>query len=125
LHDLKQKLAQLEREIEYTQTQWQKERALVEQIKQRQQDITAHNTQEEITALREELSNVQGQNPLVFERVNAQIINEIISDWTGIPVGNMVNDEIKQILSLESKLAERVMGQDSALHQLVQGLKHK
>ncbi|WP_422614535.1 type VI secretion system ATPase TssH [Acinetobacter johnsonii] len=123
LHDLQQKLAQLECEVEHTQTQWQKERALVEQIKQRQQDTTAHNAQEEIAALREELSNVQGQNPLVFERVNAQIINEIISDWTGIPVGNMVNDEIKQILSLESKLAERVMGQDSALHQLVQGIK--
>ncbi|MFN4187171.1 MAG: type VI secretion system ATPase TssH, partial [Acinetobacter johnsonii] len=123
LHDLKQKLAQLECEIEHTQTQWQKERALVEQIKQRQQDTTANNSQEEIAALREELSNVQGQHPLVFERVNAQIINEIISDWTGIPVGNMVNDEIKQILSLESKLAERVMGQDSALHQLVQGIK--
>ena len=123
LHDLKQKLVQLECEIEHTQTQWQKERALVEQIKQRQQDTTAHNDQKGIAALREELSNVQGQNPLVFERVNAQIINEIISDWTGIPVGNMVNDEIKQILSLESKLAERVMGQDSALHQLVQGIK--
>ena len=120
---MKQKLAQLECEIEYTQTLWQKERALVEQIKQRQQDTTAHNDQKEIAVLREELSNVQGQNPLVFERVNAQIINEIISDWTGIPVGNMVNDEIKQILSLESKLAERVMGQDSALHQLVQGIK--
>lgn len=123
LHDLKQKLVQLECEIEHTQAQWQKERVLVEQIKQLQQDTTANNAQEEITALREELSNVQGQNPLVFERVNAQIINEIISDWTGIPVGNMVNDEIKQILSLESKLAERVMGQDSALHQLVQGIK--
>ncbi|MGF2878839.1 type VI secretion system ATPase TssH [Acinetobacter johnsonii] len=123
LHNLKQKLAQLECEIEHTQTQWQKERMFVEQIKQLQQDTTAHNAQEEIAALREELSNVQGQNPLVFERVNAQIINEIISDWTGIPVGNMVNDEIKQILSLESKLAERVMGQDSALHQLVQGIK--
>lgn len=123
LHDLKQKLAQLECEIEYTQTQWQKERALVEQIKQRQQDTTVNNAQKEIAVLREELSTVQGQNPLVFERVNAQIINEIISDWTGIPVGNMVNNEIKQILSLESKLAERVMGQDSALHQLVQGIK--
>ena len=122
-HNLKQKLAQLECEIEHTQTQWQKERMFVEQIKQLQQDTTAHNAQEEIAALREELSNIQGQNPLVFERVNAQIINEIISDWTGIPVGNMVNDEIKQILSLESKLAERVMGQDSALHQLVQGIK--
>ncbi|MFH7185355.1 hypothetical protein ACHWGF_28155, partial [Klebsiella pneumoniae] len=56
-------------------------------------------------------------------RVNSQIINEIISDWTGIPVGKMVNDEIKQILTLEDKLGERVMGQDYALTQLVQGIK--
>ncbi len=60
---------------------------------------------------------------LVFERVNAQIINEIISDWTGIPVGKMVNDEIQQILKLEAQLEQRVMGQDYALHQLVQGIK--
>ena len=59
----------------------------------------------------------------MYERVNAQIINQIISDWTGIPIGNMVNDEIKQILSLEDKLSERVMGQDYALSQLVQGIK--
>nr|MBP8206504.1 AAA family ATPase [Acinetobacter sp.] len=71
----------------------------------------------------DELTQFQGQFPLVFERVNAQIINEIISDWTGIPVGKMVNDEIKQILSLEEKLEQRVMGQDYALHQLVQGIK--
>ncbi len=57
------------------------------------------------------MTNLQGQTPLVFERVNAQIINEIISDWTGIPVGKMVNDEIKQILKLEAQLEQRVMGQ--------------
>ena len=73
--------------------------------------------------LRSQLQQLQGQHPLVFERVNAQIINEIISDWTGIPVGKMINDEIKQVLTLEDKLSERVMGQDYALHQLVQGIK--
>lgn len=66
---------------------------------------------------------MQGASPLVYERVNAQMINEIISDWTGIPVGKMVNDEIKQILSLEDRLAQRVMGQDDAMHQLVKGIK--
>lgn len=76
-----------------------------------------------ITALRQQLADIQGTFPLVYERVNAQIINEIISDWTGIPVGKMVNNEIKQILTLEGKLAERIMGQDYALQQLVQGIK--
>ncbi|MCU7226108.1 AAA family ATPase, partial [Acinetobacter bohemicus] len=48
---------------------------------------------------------------------------EIISDWTGIPVGKMLNDDILQILDLQNKLSERVMGQDHALEQLVQGIK--
>lgn len=74
-------------------------------------------------ALRQQLSALQGSSPLVFERVNASIINEIISDWTGIPVGKMVNDDIKHILNLEEKLSQRVMGQAYALHQLVQGIK--
>lgn len=60
---------------------------------------------------------------MVFERVNTSIIHEIISDWTGIPVGKMVNDEIRQVLQLEDRLAQRVMGQDYALQQLVQGIK--
>ncbi|MFX5784865.1 type VI secretion system ATPase TssH, partial [Acinetobacter baumannii] len=78
---------------------------------------------DQINLIRKDLADIQGQQPLVFERVNSQIINEIISDWTGIPVGKMVNDEIKQILTLEDKLGERVMGQDYALTQLVQGIK--
>lgn len=96
--------------------------SLVQQIQALQQS-TDQETQPTITELRHELSQLQGQNPLVFDRVNAQIIHEIISDWTGIPVGNMVSDEIKQILSLETKLEQRVMGQTYALNQLVQGIK--
>ncbi|NNP71040.1 type VI secretion system ATPase TssH [Acinetobacter sp. Ac_5812] len=122
LDDLNQQLANLDKEIQDTETKWQQELALVKQIQQ----LNAHTEQDNkthIASLRADLAQLQGQTPLVFERVNAQIINEIISDWTGIPVGKMVNDEIKQILSLEDKLGERVMGQDYALTQLVQGIK--
>ncbi|ENV09783.1 ClpV1 family type VI secretion ATPase [Acinetobacter higginsii] len=122
LDDLNQQLANLDKEIQDTETKWQQELALVKQIQQ----LNAHTEQDnktQIASLRADLAQLQGQTPLVFERVNVQIINEIISDWTGIPVGKMVNDEIKQILSLEDKLGERVMGQDYALTQLVQGIK--
>ncbi|MFK4048598.1 type VI secretion system ATPase TssH [Acinetobacter venetianus] len=123
LESLKQQLATLDQDIQATEEKWQQELKLVQEINQlntQSEDESAHS---KIEALRTELEQLQGQAPLVFERVNARIINEIISDWTGIPVGNMVNDEIKQILTLEDKLAERVMGQDYALSQLVQGIK--
>lgn len=123
LESLKQQLATLDQDIQATEEKWQQELKLVQEINQlntQSEDESAHS---KIEALRKQLEQLQGQAPLVFERVNARIINEIISDWTGIPIGNMVNDEIKQILTLEDKLAERVMGQDYALSQLVQGIK--
>jgi len=127
LEALGQNIELLESEIIATEQQWQSELKFVQQIQfLEQQDQSAeHSDQDKLTisALRQQLAVTQGSTPLVFERVNAQMINEIISDWTGIPVGKMVSDEIKQILTLEDKLAERVMGQDYALQQLVQGIK--
>jgi type VI secretion system protein VasG len=122
LDDLNQKLSGLETEIQKTEIKWQQELELVKQIQQLNTQSETNN-KVHIDSLRAELAQLQGQTPLVFERVNVQIVNEIISDWTGIPIGKMVNDEIKQILTLEDKLGERVMGQDYALAQLVQGIK--
>ena len=125
LASLKDSIKALEADILQTEERWQHELKLVQQLKEL--EVKAENGEalekDAIAKVRDELTQFQGQFPLVFERVNAQIINEINSDWTGIPVGKMVNDEIKQILSLEEKLEQRVMGQDYALHQLVQGIK--
>ncbi|OAL79147.1 ClpV1 family T6SS ATPase [Acinetobacter sp. SFB] len=127
LETLGQKIKLLESEIIATEQQWQSELKLVEKIQvlEHKDQLAEHSDQDNhmISALRQQLAEIQGVSPLVYERVNAQMINEIISDWTGIPVGKMVSDEIKQILTLEDKLAERVMGQDYALQQLVQGIK--
>ena len=120
---LNQQLVALEQEIQEIEVKWQQELALVKQIQQLSSQDENDDTKTQTAALRAELTQLQGHTPLVFERVNARIINEIIADWTGIPIGNMVNDEIKQILSLEEKLGQRVMGQDYALAQLVQGIK--
>lgn len=122
IQQLEQQLSELDVEIAATTQQWQQELRLVHQI-QALQAQTEPAELEKIQSLRYELQRQQGQQPLVFERVNPQIIHEIISDWTGIPVGNMVNDEIQHILTLDQKLAQRVMGQDHALEQLVQGIK--
>ena len=58
---------------------------------------------------------MQGENPLVRVFVDASIVGEVISGWTGIPVGKMMSDELVTMLALEKHLGARVIGQDHAL----------
>ena len=123
LNELSVKTAAIKQSIQCLEHQWQHELHIVQQIREFQARDQDEKSSQKIAVLRAELAEVQQKNPLVFEHVNAYIIHEIISDWTGIPVGRMVNDEIRQVLELENRLAQRVMGQDYALQQLVQGIK--
>jgi len=65
--------------------------------------------------LQGQLKKLQGEKPLILPCVDAQAVSSVVADWTGIPVGGMVRDEIKAVLHLEDKLRERVIGQDHAL----------
>jgi len=62
-----------------------------------------------------ELEALQGESPLVRPFVDASIVGEVISGWTGIPVGKMMSDELGTMLELEKHLGARVIGQDHAL----------
>src|SRR5262249_5818119 len=62
-----------------------------------------------------ELEEMQGESPLVELHVDDATVAQVVGDWTGIPIGNMVRDEVQQILSLEERLRERVVGQDHAI----------
>lgn len=123
LNNLSVKIAELKQSIQYLENQWRHELHIVQQIREFQAQDQDEKSSQKIADLRTALAQLQQKKPLVFERVNANIIHEIISDWTGIPVGKMINDDIRQVLQLEDRLAQRVMGQDYALQQLVQGIK--
>ena len=69
----------------------------------------------ELEAKRKSLSDFQGERPLVLPQVDTQAVSAVISEWTGIPLGRMVKDEIKSILSLDGELCRRVIGQDHGL----------
>jgi len=69
----------------------------------------------ELKQLQSQLRKLQGERPLILPCVDAQAVGSVVADWTGIPVGGMVKDEIEAILRLEEKLRERVIGQDHAL----------
>ena len=65
-----------------------------------------------------DLTALQGEDPLILPIVDAQAVASVVGDWTGIPVGRMVKDEIDTVLHLEEHLARRVIGQDHAMKMI-------
>ncbi|MGE0745670.1 MAG: type VI secretion system ATPase TssH [Rhodospirillales bacterium] len=78
---------------------------------------------EEIARLRKELAALQGENPLTNLMVDSQAIAQIIANWTGIPVGRMVSNEIRTVLELEKHLGGRVVGQPYALQTISEAIR--
>ncbi len=74
----------------------------------------------ELAKLEEELAALQGETPMIRVAVDAQIVGEVLSAWTGIPVGKMLKNEISTVLSLSSLLGKRVIGQEHALDMIAQ-----
>ncbi len=72
----------------------------------------------ELASLNAELDVHQGETPLMRICVDAHIVGDVVSGWTGIPIGKMIKDEVETVLALESHLGRRVIGQDHALHMI-------
>ncbi|HUF28327.1 MAG TPA: type VI secretion system ATPase TssH [Gemmatimonadaceae bacterium] len=72
----------------------------------------------ELAALSAELERMQGETPLVRVCVDASIVGEVISGWTGIPVGKMLRDELGTVLALERHLESRIIAQSHALEAI-------
>jgi type VI secretion system protein VasG len=72
--------------------------------------------------LQRELAEAQGEIPLVLPSVDEQAVASVVADWTGIPVGRMVKDEIQTVLKLAQTLGQRVIGQDHALEMITKRL---
>jgi type VI secretion system protein VasG len=72
----------------------------------------------QLESLQKQLAELQGDAPLVQHSVDDQAVAAVVEDWTGIPVGSMVKDEIEAVLSMTDRLRARVIGQDHALEMI-------
>ncbi len=72
----------------------------------------------ELKGLQEELKELQGEAPLILPSVDAQAVAAVVADWTGIPVGRMVKNEIDTVLQLPDILNRRILGQRHALEMI-------
>ena len=72
----------------------------------------------ELKTLQQELQELQGEAPLILPSVDAQAVASVVADWTGIPVGRMVKNEIGTVLQLPDILNRRILGQRHALEMV-------
>ncbi len=77
----------------------------------------------EMKAAQARLAEVQGSDALIREEVEAEDIAEIVSRWTGIPVGKMLQGERDKLLHLEDELHKRVVGQEVAIHAIAEAVR--
>ncbi len=132
---IEEQLVATEASLEKLKAQWEKEVSLVSRIRVMREALESgaetvkaegdgkpevKPTLEALQALEAELEKVQGENPLMHVCVDEQIVGEVISAWTGIPLGKMVKDEITSVLELDAHLKKRVIGQDHGLAAIAQ-----
>ncbi|WP_087024152.1 type VI secretion system ATPase TssH [Thaumasiovibrio subtropicus] len=127
------RLTNLEAEQGEIQARWEQEKALVEDILTLQTKLDEQFLNgEEIRSLPEraeldtkmaQLRELQGENPLVLPQVNQQTVAEVISLWTGIPVGNMVKEEVERLMHLEEHIGKRVIGQTAPIDEIARAIR--
>ncbi len=133
INELKEKISKCESESVELEKKWNDEKALVAQIVELQNLLDTKFTQGEnikelpekkqLDELINKLHELQGEVPLVLSSVGHEAIADVISLWTGIPVGNMVKDEVGRLMHLEDLIGKRVIGQVNPIHEISQAIR--
>ena len=113
-------VARLTGELEALTAEWEAEKALVEEVASLRAGLTAEGADPEAAraALKEkadQLAEIDAEKRKIYGHVDDQAVAAVLSDWTGIPVGRMVKDEIENVLRLPEILNRRVVGQSHGL----------
>ncbi|MBE7211399.1 MAG: type VI secretion system ATPase TssH [Gluconacetobacter diazotrophicus] len=132
---LRERRAGLEAERDALAAQWESERGLIARAEELRDALEAPPAEgggeaadpgtlrEALRAAEAELAAFQGEQPLVFPRVDAAVVAEIVQSWTGIPAGRMRGNEIRGVLELADALRGRIVGQDHALDAVARAIR--
>jgi len=107
-------------ELDVLESQYSRELSLTERLLAVRQDISR---QAEVSALQNQLSELQGNVPLLSLDVDTRTVANVIADWTGVPLSSLMKDEQTELLTLENEIGKRVVGQDVALSAIAQRLR--
>ena len=138
LENLKEKNNQLTARWEVEKQAINRVRSLKEEVEQVQHEIEAalrrldYQKASELqygklaqleARLKEEESGTQESGRLLNEQVDAELIAEIVSRWTGVPVSRMQEGEIQKLLKMEQRVGQRVIGQEAAIKAVANAIR--
>jgi len=131
IRQVEQEIAQLNEECEEMNRRYQEEKQLADEIQSlmeaaKNTELTSEErqaAQHSLTEKQQQLDAVVAGKPLIFTSVDETVIADIIADWTGVPAGSVLKDELANLLQLESLLEKRVVGQSEAIHAIAQSLR--
>ena len=133
-------LKKLRESMEKMKTHWAREKEIIKNIQVIKSKIEEYKT-EELNAQREgnlaraaeirygklvelntelerehsNLSEIQKNNKMLKEEVDAEDVAEVVANWTGIPVSRMMESDVQKLIHMEDRLKKRVIGQDEGI----------
>lgn len=121
--EVKTTIADAKTRLETLEKEWAAEKAIVEDIMSARKEIThagagAVAARERLSGIVAKLESIEPEKRMIYPYVDEQSVASIVSDWTGIPIGRMVKDEVQTILNLADILSKRVVGQDHGLRMI-------
>lgn len=129
ISSLDETIARRKQELEQLEARWHEEKLLAESVlalrtkMQEEGGKNAEHYRPDWDRARAELRKIQGKDPLIRIEVDTDVVAEVVSDWTGIPVGRMISDEAQTILQLDDRLKMRIKGQDHAIEAIARGIR--
>lgn len=148
LSQLGRELAELNEQRNQMKARWQSEKNLVEAIQGEVKNIESYKIQatqaermgdygkvaelrygrikeaeRHVEELKSQLKEMQAENAMINEEVDAEQVAEVVSKWTGIPVTRMMQSEREKLLHLEEELHKRVVGQDEAISNIANAIR--
>ncbi|MGL3209102.1 type VI secretion system ATPase TssH [Bradyrhizobium sp. BR 1433] len=114
-------IAALKAKLTGLEADWAKEQELVKDIRSIREILSENGDEDRATKrveLRGKFETLEGINPekrMIYAHVDQQSVASVVSDWTGIPTGRMMRDEIETVLKLPEILNRRVVGQSHGL----------
>lgn len=128
LIDLKHKKTEMQQSLEQLKQDYEQQKQWVKAILTIKEQLENDPLEKkERTGLYKRLKKIeslrQAQQAMIYPCVDAALIAQVVTDWTGVPVGNLLKDEVSAVLDIQSDLNKRVKGQDHALKTMAETIR--
>jgi ATP-dependent Clp protease ATP-binding subunit ClpB len=148
LSQIEKELSTLREQSNGLKAHWQTEKDAIARIRKQKEEIDRLKTEEqryeragdlshvaeirygklaaaekELQSAQDKLAELQQEHPMLKEEVGEEEIAKIVSKWTGIPVGRLLEGEVAKLVHMEERLRQRVVGQDAALTSVANAIR--